>query len=589
MNEPVITKIKCAIYSRKSVETGLDVEFSSIDAQKEACEMYIGSQRSKGWIKLGDHYDDGGFTGGNMERPALQRMLQDIEDKKIDIVVVYKHDRLTRSLADFAKLIELFEKHNVSFVSVTQDFNTSTSAGRLFLNMLFSFAQYEREIIAERTRDKMTASRKKGMWMGGTVPFGYDAVDKKLVINKEEAEILHFIYDRFIETESVVQVVKEVREKGYITKSRSTRSGKSIGGKSLDKGTIYRILETPIYTGKVVSHGNIYDGRHEAIITNEKWEQIRAIMNEDPRRKIATKRTPTPAYLRGVISCGGCMSGMLPTHTLKKGKQYRYYVPDAHVKKQCQNCKVGHISAGIVEEKVFEEVKLLLRSPEIVAKVTEIVQQNNPKYSEELVRKSLVHVSALWDELFPVEQNRIIKLLIKDVIVTEKLLTVHLYAQGMGSLVQELHNINITDKTTKELNEYIQKDISYNAQEKIFIVNIPSSFTRRSGRKFVIIPENHTAEDKTENKIISALGKARLWKNQIEQGKVFSLEEIAIREGVNKSHISRILNLNLLAPDIIEKIIHDTAGNLNLSDLTKAGPMEWEEQRKMLGLNTVSQ
>ncbi len=216
MDEKIVTKIRCAVYSRKSVETGIDVEFSSIDAQKESCEMYIGSQRSKGWIMLNEQYDDNGFTGGNMDRPALKRMLQDIEDKKIDIVIVYKHDRLTRSLADFAKLIEIFEKHNVSFVSVTQDFNTSTSAGRLFLNMLFSFAQYEREIIAERTSDKMTASRRKGMWMGGTVPFGYNAVDKKLVINKQEAEILNFIYDRFIETESVVQVVKEIQERGYI-------------------------------------------------------------------------------------------------------------------------------------------------------------------------------------------------------------------------------------------------------------------------------------------------------------------------------------------------------------------------------------
>jgi hypothetical protein len=275
---------------------------------------------------------------------------------------------------------------------------------------------------------------------------------------------------------------------------------------------------------------------------------------------------------------------MLPTHSLKKGKQYRYYVADAHVKKQCNDCKIGHVSAGVIEEKVFDEINLILRSPEIIVKVTEFVQKSSPDYTEEQVRQSLVDINALWDELFPVEQNRIIRLLVKDVIITEDNLALSLYAEGISSLVHELHNVNFTNKSPTEIYEYIKKDISYNAQEKIFVINIPSEFRRYSGRRLIITPENHTPEVKSKpNKLIEALGKARLWKSQLEQGKVSSMEEIAIREGVNKSHISRILNLNLLAPDIIEKIIHDKAGNLNLSDLTKVVPMEWEEQRIMLG------
>jgi len=270
-------KKRCAIYTRKSTEEGLDMEFNSLDAQREACESYIASQKHEGWFQLPDNYNDGGFTSGNMDRPALKRLMDDIKSGLIDTVVVYKVDRLSRSLADFAKLIELFDEHKVSFVSVTQQFNTTTSMGRLTLNILLSFAQFEREVIGERIRDKLAASKRKGMWMGGVTPMGYVVKNRELVIEPDEAEGIRKIFDLFLMTKSPTEMAKMLPRMGVLSKRRMTKSGRILGGQAFDKGGLYKILQNPIYIGKIKHKDQIYEGRHDAIIDMETWNKVRAV------------------------------------------------------------------------------------------------------------------------------------------------------------------------------------------------------------------------------------------------------------------------------------------------------------------------
>jgi site-specific DNA recombinase len=263
---------RCAIYTRKSSEEGLDQSFNSLHAQREACEAYILSQRHEGWNALSDEYDDGGFSGGNMERPGLKKLLEDIAAGKIDTVVVYKVDRLTRSLADFAKIVETFDGKGVSFVSVTQQFNTTTSMGRLTLNVLLSFAQFEREVTGERIRDKVAASKKKGMWMGGIVPLGYDHRDRELHVNDAEAEQVRHIFEKYIKLGSVFDLYDYLKDNDYRSKRRTTTTGRNFGGSVLSRGTLYHLLSNPAYIGKTRHGDKLYEGRHQAIIDEKTWQ-----------------------------------------------------------------------------------------------------------------------------------------------------------------------------------------------------------------------------------------------------------------------------------------------------------------------------
>jgi site-specific DNA recombinase len=275
MKAPV-RKTRCAIYTRVSTDERLDMEFNSLDAQREAALAYIQSQKHEGWLFVGDRYDDGGFSGGTMDRPALQRLLRDVESGRIDVIVVYKVDRLSRSLIDFARIVEVLDKHNVSFVSITQQFNTTTSMGRLTLNILLSFAQFEREVIGERIRDKFAASRKKGMWMGGTPPLGYDVVERKLVVNKTEAELVRLIFARFLRIGSATKLAQELRRAGHTTKCWTTQDGRHRPGKPIDKSAIYKILGNRTYLGEAVHKGTSHPGEHEAIIDRGTWDKVHA-------------------------------------------------------------------------------------------------------------------------------------------------------------------------------------------------------------------------------------------------------------------------------------------------------------------------
>jgi DNA invertase Pin-like site-specific DNA recombinase len=292
MNKTPTRKLRCAVYTRKSTEEGLDQEFNSLDAQRDACESYIASQRAEGWCLIQEHYDDGGISGATLERPALQRLLADIEVKRVEVLVVYKIDRLSRALMDFAKLVDVFDRNNVTFVSVTQSFNTTTSMGRLTLNILLSFAQFEREVIGERIRDKFRASRSRGMWMGGHSPLGYDVKDRKLVVNESEAAIVRTIFERFVRIGSATTLARSLAAEGIRTKRQ----------RHIDRGYLYILLNNRTYVGDAVHKGVSYPGEHEPIITRELWDKVHAILQESPRKRAAnTRGQNTPALLKGLL------------------------------------------------------------------------------------------------------------------------------------------------------------------------------------------------------------------------------------------------------------------------------------------------
>src|SRR4051794_11065634 len=315
---------RCAIYTRKSSEEGLEQEFNSLHAQREACEAYIRSQKHEGWVALAQMYDDGGVSGGTMDRPALKRLLTDMEAGKINTVVVYKVDRLTRSLGDFAKIVEVFDRQQVSFVSITQSFNTTTSMGRLTLNMLLSFAQFEREVTGERIRDKIAASKRKGMWMGGLPPLGYDVQDRKLVANQSEAETVRAIYRRYADLGSV-RALKQELDGIFVSKRRVDRFGRERGGKSLARGALYLMLQNRIYRGEIVHKGASYPGAHEPIVDEELWAKVQSLLYDNRVGRDTGVHAAKPSLLAGLVH-DDAGERLTPTHANKNGTRYRYYV-----------------------------------------------------------------------------------------------------------------------------------------------------------------------------------------------------------------------------------------------------------------------
>lgn len=430
MKKPIVRKLRCAIYTRKSTEEGLDMEFNSLDAQREACSAYIASQRSEGWVELADQYDDGGFSGGTLERPALRRLMADIEAGRIDVVVVYKIDRLSRALMDFARLVEVFDRCGVTFVSVTQSFNTTTSMGRLTLNVLLSFAQFEREVIGERIRDKVAASRRRGMWMGGFVPMGYRVENRKLIVHEPEAAVIRRIFERFLKVGSATLLARQLRAEDV----RSNR------GRVVDKGALYRILRNRVYVGLAVHKGVAYPGEHAAIVSQALWDKVQSILQESPRVRGCRARAATPALLKGLLF-GPTGRAMSPTHTRKHGKLYRYYVCQAALKGEAELSPIRRVSAAAIEAAVIDQLRALLRSPEVVVATWRAAGPQIEELSEGAVREALERLDPLWEELFPAEQTRIIQLLVKRIDLKADGLELQLRTQGLGHVVQQLGDL----------------------------------------------------------------------------------------------------------------------------------------------------
>jgi DNA invertase Pin-like site-specific DNA recombinase len=427
MKKPVIRKLRCGVYTRKSSEEGLEQEFNSLDAQREACEAYITSQKAEGWLLVPDRYDDGGISGATLERPALKRLLADIEAQRVDVVVVYKIDRLSRALMDFSKLVEVFDRNNVTFVSITQSFNTTTSMGRLTLNILLSFAQFEREVIGERIRDKFAASRRKGMWMGGFVQLGYEVKDRKLVVNEPEAEIVRRVFEKFTKTGSVTRLVRQLREEGVCGKR----------GRLIDKGYVYQLFRSRVYLGEAVHKGTSYPGEHQAIISRSLWDKVHGILGEGARQRSARTRAQTPALLKGLIfGPTGC--AMTPTHTRKGGRLYRYYISTDLLKHDAPACTVRRVPAAEIEGAVIDQVRGLLRAPEMIIRTWRAGRRLIDGLTEAEVRDALQRLDPIWNELFPAEQARVIQLLVERVDVSPKGVDIRLRTEGLSSITADL-------------------------------------------------------------------------------------------------------------------------------------------------------
>lgn len=427
MTQPILRKLRCAIYTRKSSEEGLEQEFNSLHAQREACEAYIASQRSEGWVVLREQYDDGGVSGGTLERPGLKALMQDIEEGFVDVVVVYKIDRLSRSLADFAKLVEVFDRTGVTFVSVTQQFNTTTSMGRLTLNILLSFAQFEREVTAERIRDKVAASRKKGIWMGGVPPYGYRVENRKLIIDEEKAEHIRWIFARFVDIGSATELARQIDQRGLLTPN----------GNRIDKKYLYRVLNNRAYIGEAVHKGESYPGEHEAILDRVIWDKVHTILQESPHKRAANTRAETPALLKGLLF-GPDGAAFSPTHTKKRGKLYRYYVSQSILKHGAGSCPIGRVTAGEIETAVIDQVRAVFRQPEIIAGSWDAAKTHSRDITLDDARMALQQFDPLWDELFPAEQTRIIALSVKRVDIGTDAISVRMRIDGLAELAQEL-------------------------------------------------------------------------------------------------------------------------------------------------------
>jgi site-specific DNA recombinase len=530
--------LRCAIYTRKSTEHNLDLEFNSLDAQREACEAYIKSQAHEGWRLIGDRYDDGAFSGASLERPALQALLDRVRSRKVDIIAVYKVDRLTRSLADFAKLVELFDQHAVSFVSVTQSFNTTSSMGRLTLNVLLSFAQFEREVIGERVRDKIAASKRKGLWVGGPVPLGYASVDKKLVVVPAQAEIVRTIFKRYLELGSVGALVQDLDCQGIRTKRREEAKGLMGGGVRFGVGALAYLLKNRIYIGEVAYRGQHHRGEHKAIVERSVFEaaQMKLAGNAVDRQ---LRLKSSPAVLTGRIfdERGNRMS---PTHANKLGVRYRYYVSHALI----QNRKA---EAGSVAR---------VPAPEIEALVLEGIHK---------------HLAVTAEPPTAVADRDLIERHVERIIVKPQAVEVRLLSASGAAVQAETPNTgdpgcDLPSTTTITLPWTTPSFVAVKG-----IVHAPS-ITR-------------TLKPETRDALLAAIAKARQWIEDIRLGRVASLGEIAGRESQGERYIRILVPLAFVSPRIIAAIVEGTApADLTVSGLARAMPYSWAEQERRIGL-----
>lgn len=435
------TQVRCAVYTRKSTDEGLDMQFNSLDAQREAGEAFIASQKAKGWVCLPDRYDDGGFSGGNTNRPALTKLLADIKAGKIDAVVVYKIDRLSRSLLDFSGLLTLFDQHQTAFVSVTQDINTSSSSGRMMLNILMTFAQFEREVITERIKDKVASAKKKGMRCGGPPPMGYGSnpVSKKLEIIPEEAAIIKRIFESYLRLGSARDVAAELDADGLKIRTMVSRKGRTHGGTPFTGAYIYQTLSNPTYVGLVKHYDKTYPGEHEAIIDRKTWDAAQKLLKDNLVHDGRRVKRLTP--LRGLVKCG-CCGGVMKENFTKKTheKSYRYFVCDRDTKRIHSTCPLKRVPAAELESLLLAEIGTMLAKPEILAGVMHSaaeLDENGKWLKMKQVQTAFADLVKVWDVMFPVEQYKFIRTVIAGITVFPDKVTIEYKTRGLESVIGE--------------------------------------------------------------------------------------------------------------------------------------------------------
>lgn len=546
--------LNCAIYTRKSSEEGLEQGFNSLDAQREACEAFVLSQQHEGWRALATYYDDGGYSGGNMERPALQRLLADIDSKRINVVVVYKVDRLTRSLADFAKIVEQFDARGVSFVSVTQQFNTTSSMGRLTLNVLLSFAQFEREVTGERIRDKIAASKQKGMWMGGVPPLGYVGKERTLAIDEANAGLVRNIYQRYLALGCVSLLQQELASANIRTPFRSSRTGKINGGRHFSRGHLYRILTSPVYIGRIVHRDQVYPGQHPAIIEPEQWEAVQNRMTENRQGHARQRSMPSDSLLTGLIYDEQGLR-MIPSHSRKQSKRFRYYVTEKLITDGRANTPSGiRLPALEIEALVINRVRDWLVDPAVVL---ESLGDIEPADIQEIL--SAAELSKKGFDSEPSIVYRSVRTLVERVIVESDRVRITLSP----------HNLLSENRLPECQTELI----------------VPAQITRCGmAMRLVIRGDGVIQRQVLDQGLINLMGKAHDWLGRLTSGKARRALEIANEEGVTTSYVLRTIQLAFLAPDIVRAILDGTQpATLTLTNLKQNIPLpiDWSEQRKL--------
>lgn len=563
MAERITTK-RCAIYTRKSTEEGLDQVYNTLAAQRDACAAYIASQKHEGWIAVETRYDDGGFSGGSLQRPALQALFADLANDRIDIIVVYKIDRLTRSLADFAKLTELFDHHHVSFVAVTQQFNTSTSMGRLTLNVLLSFAQFEREVAGERIRDKIAASKKRGMWMGGRTPLGYDVKDKKLVVNPGEAETVRHIFRRYLELKSVKSLQADLEVSGLKSKHHTAKDGTPYGGCVMYRGALSALLTNQTYRGLVNHRGKTHPGEHEAIVPEDLFQQVQAMLAAQGPGQSAKQKLASPAILKGLVfdTAGNRLQ---PTHSKKNGRKYRYYVSATMIRDAKANPSGLRIPAPDLEKIVIQAIATRLRDQNWLASSFDVQSQISgfAKFCDAAA------ALAKEVELQPATKTGVLDQIIKRIEVDKKSIKVSIDAEKLQRLLVE---------TEGDL-------AAFAPVEPVLDVKIAAQFLRCGKEVRLIIGNTTNASLNIDKRLVREIVQARHWFEDLKAGRAEGIADVARRSKCSAAHVSRRISLAFMAPDIVEKIMFGSQPlKLTPERLKKACPLpvSWDEQRALL-------
>jgi site-specific DNA recombinase len=563
--------LRCAIYTRKSSEEGLDQSFNSLDAQREACAAYISSQRHEGWKLIDTLYDDGGYSGGNMERPALTRLLEDIGTSRIDLVVVYKVDRLTRSLGDFAKIVEKLDSRGVSFVSVTQQFNTTSSMGRLTLNVLLSFAQFEREVTGERIRDKIAASKRKGMWMGGTVPLGYNLKDRKLLPNTTESRLVQRIFARYLELGCTVKLKAEFDAHGIKSKVRSRKNGHVAGGTPYSRGALRHILRNPIYRGLVPHKGQSYKGEHDAIVDTEVWETVQARLSENHHAHRNGLKAKSPSLLAGFLY-DGQGNRLTPSHTSRQRKRYRYYVSLIQGEPGRRRIAV-RIPAQDIESNIGGRICAFLGSAQEVRRA---LHQSGDVATEQMMISAAKTWSTRWAKATPVAVRKFLLAIVSRIIIEHGTTRILLRKSALRSALLN-PNASVVQ---------LPADLQSVPDEDILELSVAAS-VRDYGRKtrLVIAPHAPVGSRIQHNPaLIKAIARAHAWYEEVRSGKAQT--EIAAENCVNETYVNYIIRLAFAAPDIIEAILEGKQPvDLTLEKMIKTFSLSWDEQRRSLGFS----
>ena len=553
--------LRCAVYTRKSTEEGLDQAFNSLDAQREACEAYIVSQHHEGWELIPAAYDDGGFSGGNVDRPGLKRLLAEVKAGKVDVIVVYKVDRLTRSLADFAKIVEILDTAGASFVSVTQAFNTTTSMGRLTLNVLLSFAQFEREVTSERIRDKFAASRAKGMWMGGVVPLGYEVQSRKLVVCEEEAERVRFMFARYLELGSIAVLVDDLAARGIRSKCR-VRLGKDVGDNLISKGALAALLQNPVYIGIARYKGQLYPGEHEGVIAQSVWDQVQALIERNRLAGSTGERSRNPSLLAGMLR-DGLGRSMTPSHATKNMRRYHYYVsliqPDAK-----KGDRRWRLPAGEIDGPVLQRLTTFLTNPAaLVAEIGELVEQGEKL--DRIVQRLGEIGKQLPDGAVP--QNRaLLQRLSATIQVEQQRIVIHVDRQALiergGSTVA---------------------GVELSRSRRCIELVIPAALAQRGQElRLAFAPGESSAPTHRDSALIGLLVEAHAIPENVLVDQPD--EKGALR--VSRDRRIRLAKLRYLAPDIVAAIFEGRQPpSLTTRRLFRIPnlPICWHEQRMLLG------